>query len=183
MNCKFLSDVLSSLANPTDHRQYESEEKSENKVIVMWPWNRRVIWLSARQPLNLSTHPAKFGGHGPCGWGNITFSNCHVTTELKCRVIFWDPFMLSKHPAKFGVYGSCESGDILFFICHVTTWLMCHVTLCVGSLILSHHPAKVGVHRPCESEDITFFDCHVTTISKCHVTLWVESPHSKSLPC
>ena len=76
----FLSDVLSSLANPTDHRQCESENKSENEVFVTWPRNRSVIWLCARRPLNLSTHPAKFRGHRPCGWGNMTFSNCHVTT-------------------------------------------------------------------------------------------------------
>ena len=41
----FLSDVLSSLANPTDHRQCESENKSENEVFVTWPQNRSVIWL------------------------------------------------------------------------------------------------------------------------------------------
>ena len=58
----------------------------------------------------------------------MTFSNCHVTTELKCRVIFSDS-LLSKHPAKFGVHSSCESGDIPFFICPVTTWSMCNVTL------------------------------------------------------
>ena len=129
----FLSDVLSSLANPTDHRQCESEDKSENEVFVTWPRNRSVMWLCTRQHLNLSTHPAKFGGHRTCGWGNIAFSNCHVTTELKCLMTFWDPFMMSKHATKFGVGKSCESGDIPFFICHMTTWSMCHVTLWVGS--------------------------------------------------
>ena len=87
----FLSDVLSSLANPTDHMQCESEEKSESEVFVTWPWNRSVIWLCARRSLNLSTYPAKFEGHRTCGWGNITFSNCHLTTELKCHVTFLGP--------------------------------------------------------------------------------------------
>ena len=52
MNCKFLSDVLSTLSNPTDDRQCESEDKSENKVFVTWPQ---------------STHSAKFEGNRPCG--------------------------------------------------------------------------------------------------------------------
>ena len=87
----FLSDVLSSLANPTDHRQCESEDKSENEVSVTWPRNRSVIWLCARRSLDVSTHPAKYGGHRTCGWGNITFLNCHVTTELTCYVTFLGP--------------------------------------------------------------------------------------------
>ena len=127
----FLKDVLSSLANSTDDRQCESEDKSENEVFVMWPRNRSVIWLCARRPLNLSTCPAKFGSHRTCGWGNIMFSNCHVTTELKCHVTFWGPFMMCKNPAKFGIQRFCERGDISFSICHVTTWLMCNVTLSV----------------------------------------------------
>ena len=109
----------------------------------------------------------------------MTFSNCHVTTELKCYVIFWGPFMLSKHPAKFGIHRPCESEDITFFICHVTTISNSHVTFVWGPLILSHYLAKLGIHRPCENEDITFFICHVTTISKCYMTLWVRSSHPK----
>ena len=100
---KFLSDVLSSLANPTGHRQRESEDKSENEVFVTWPWNRSVIWLCARQPVNLNTHPAKFGDHRTCGWGNTTFSNCHVTTDLKCHVTFLGP----THD-EFGVHRCCK---------------------------------------------------------------------------
>ena len=119
-------------ANPTDHRQCESENKSENEVFVTWPQNRSVIRFCARRPLNLSTHTAKFRGHRLCAWENMKFSNCHVTTELKYHVTFWDPFMLSKHPAKFGVHRSCESGDIPCFICRVTTWSICHVTSWVG---------------------------------------------------
>ena len=124
----FLNDVLSSLANPKDDRQCESEDKNENEVFVTWPQNKSVIWLCARRPLNLSTYPAKFGGHRTCGWGNITFSNCHVTTDLKYHVTFLGP----THD-EFGVDRCCESEDIPFSICHVTTWLMCRVTLWVGS--------------------------------------------------
>ena len=87
----FLSDVLLSLANPTNHRQCESEDKSKNEVFVTWTQNRSVIWLCVILPLNLSTHPAKFKGHRPWGWGNTTFSNCHVTTELKCHGTFLGP--------------------------------------------------------------------------------------------
>ena len=183
MNCKFLSDVLSSLANPTDHRQCESEDKSENKLFVTWPRNRTVIWLCARWPLNLSTHPAKFGGHRPCGWGNMMFWNCHVTTELKCRDFFgthscWVSTMLS--------LGSTDLVKVEIYCFLFVTWSLdrCVAWLCGwGPLALSHYPAKFGVHRPCESEDTTFFICHVTMILKCHITLWVGSPHPKSPPC
>ena len=84
----FLSDILSSLANPTEYKQCESEDKSANEVFVTWPQNRSIICLCARRLLNLSTHPAKLGGHRTCGWGNIMFPNCHVTTELKSHVTF-----------------------------------------------------------------------------------------------
>ena len=47
----FLSDVLSFLANLTEHRQCESEDKSE--VFVTWPQNRSVVWLCTRRILNL----------------------------------------------------------------------------------------------------------------------------------
>ena len=129
MNCgKLLSDVLLSLANATDHKPCESEDKSQSEAFVKCPWNRSVIWLCERQPLNISTHPAKFGSYRPCAWGNMTFSNSYVTTELKCHVIFWGSIILNRHPAKFGVHR-----EITFFICHVTTILKCHVTLWVDS--------------------------------------------------
>ena len=62
-----LSDVLSSSANPANHRQRESEDKSENEVFVTWPQNRSVVWICTRQPVKLNTHPAKLGDHRTCG--------------------------------------------------------------------------------------------------------------------
>ena len=39
--------------------------------------------------LILSYHSAKFGLHGPCESGDVTFVICHVTTKWKCHVTLW----------------------------------------------------------------------------------------------
>ena len=108
VNCKFLSNIFSSLAKATDHKPCESGD-----ITCL----SSVIWLCALRPLN---HPAKFGGHRPCGWGNMTFLNCHVTTGLKCHVtLFVRPLHLSHHPAKFGVHRPYGSGDNS--VCNIST--------------------------------------------------------------
>ena len=183
MNCKFLSDVLSTSSNHTDDSQCKSEDKSENKVFVTWPRNRSVIWLCASRLLNLSTHPAKFWGNRPWGWGNMTFSNVMWLQNWSVTWLFWDLFMLSKYPVTFRVHRSYESGDTPFFVCRLTTWLMCHVILWVGSPHLKSPPCYVWGLYALWKWRYNFFICHVITISKCHVTLWVGSPHPKSLPC
>ena len=125
----------------------------------MWPRNRSVICLCASRPLNLSTHPAMFRGHRPCGWENMTFWNCPVTTGSKYHMTFSGGASTSWASTlpNFGDHGPCECGVITFFIFHLSTWMMCHEILWVGPLILNHHPAKFGAHGTCESEDITFF--------------------------
>ena len=159
MNCKFLSDVLSTSSNHTDDSQCKSEDKSENKVFVTWPRNRSVIWLCASRLLNLSTHPAKFWGNRPWGWGNMTFSN----------VMWLQNWSVEALRDFFGTY-SCWVSTLLrlgstglmkveihrfLFVAWPLGW--CVTWSCGwGPLILSHHPATFGVYTPCESEDIIF---------------------------
>ena len=124
-------------------------------VFVTWPRNRSVIWLYAWWPLNLSTRSTEFGGYGPCGWGNMTFLNCHVTTGSACYVNFWvGPVILSQTPCQ--VLGTMGFVNVwiwrLWFVTWPPSW---YVTwLCAWSpLILTHHPAKFEVHRPYGSGD------------------------------
>ena len=50
----FLSDVLSSLANPTDDRQCESEDKSENEVFNVTTNQKCHLALCERKPKYIS---------------------------------------------------------------------------------------------------------------------------------
>ena len=130
----------------------------------MWPRNRSVTWLCAWRPLNLNTHPAKFGGHMSCGWKNTMFLNCQVITGSNCHVPFW---VGSPHPESapcqvFSAMGLVNVNLQRFSFVRLpryqnVTWLCGR-----GPLILNHQSAKCGVHRPCESEGITFFIYHLS---------------------
>ena len=83
--------------------------------------------------LNLRAHPARFGGHRTCGWENMRFLNCDVTTELSFTWLFgWDLLILSQHCAKFWGTLWIRRYNVNFS----TFGLMCHVPLWVGF----HHP-------------------------------------------
>ena len=107
----------------------------------------------------------------PCGWRNMTFLIFHVTTQLKCHVIFW---VGPPHPdsAPYQVLGAKVLVNVEIKRFWLDTWPRdpCVTWLCKwGSLIVSHYPAKFGVHRVCESGNITFFVCHVTMLLKFHI--------------
>ena len=46
------------------------------------PRDQNVIWLYRREPIKVSYHPAKFGGHRHCGSGDIMILVCHVIKGL-----------------------------------------------------------------------------------------------------
>ena len=71
-------------------------------------------------------HPAKFGGQGHCGRGNIMILVCHVILQddaIKGSCDFWlyerESINVSYHPAKFGSHRHSDSGDIVALVCHV----------------------------------------------------------------
>ena len=67
-------------------------------ILIQHPtkfWGGGVTWYVTSCPLTLSHHTAKFGIHGSCESGNITFSICHVTMILKCDMTLW---VASPHP-------------------------------------------------------------------------------------
>ena len=68
VNCKFLSDDLSSLANATSLQR-------DHKIEVSSGFD-----------------------HRSCGWGNMTFLICHVTTWSMCHVTLWEGLTHPKSP-------------------------------------------------------------------------------------
>ena len=92
-----------------------------------------------------------FTSRRPCGWRNMTFLIFHVTTQLKCHVIFWvcPPYPDS---APYQVLGARVLVNVEIKRFWLDTWPRdrCVTWLCKwGPLILSHYPGlvKVEIHR------------------------------------
>ena len=68
-------------------------------------------------------HPAKFGGRGHCGSGDVAHLICHVTLQdhlIKELQLYEKKLLIvCNHSIRFGCHRHCGSGDI--FIYHVTS--------------------------------------------------------------
>ena len=62
---------------------------------VIWLRDRCVTWHCGWSPLILSHELAKFGVHGSCESGHMTFSICHMITWSVCHVTL---LVRSPHP-------------------------------------------------------------------------------------
>ena len=84
--------------------------------------DQRIIWHYGWVSLIISYHSAKFGGHQPCGSGDILY--LIFTWRQGHRVMWhygWVSLIISVHPAKFGGHRRCAREEILFFVCDVTS--------------------------------------------------------------
>ena len=66
-----------------------------------------------------------FGGHRPCGRGDIKFLICcEILREQVIRgshvTMGWVTLIISHHPAKVGGHRRCARRDISFLVCQVT---------------------------------------------------------------
>ena len=122
------------------------------------PCDQRVEWLYRQDPIEVSFHPAKFGGHRHSGRGNIMVFVCHVTNAFSLsrdlarpsdQRVKWlyrqEPIEVSYHPAKFGGHRHSGRGDITVFVCHVT--LQDHVVKALNLFMIMSPSRKVTI-RP-----------------------------------
>ena len=72
--------------------------------------DQSAMWLYCQEPIKVSHHPAKFGGHEHSGSENVFLVWLH--NQRVMWLYGWEPFMVSHHPAKFGGPGNCSSQDI-----------------------------------------------------------------------
>ena len=99
--------------------------------------------------LNVSNHPAKFGGHKHCGSGGKMALVCqvilqdHVTKGSNNNEL--DPLRLSHHPVNFGGYMHCVSGDIMVLVCTVIS--QDHVVKRLFDF-RSGRPSRLSYHPP-----------------------------------
>ena len=114
---------------------------------------------------------AIFGGHRPCGKGDIKFLICHKIPydhvfRMLCVIMGCVPLIISHHPAKFGGHRRCARWD---FVLTLLRDLMCLSGLIVTwhcswvSIIISDYPAMFGDQRPCGRGDRKLSICYVTS--------------------
>ena len=82
------------------------------------PSGQRVIWRHGLEPLKLSHHPIKFGGHNQWVSREMVVLVCHVILKdhvIKVMWLYqWESFMVSSRRAKFGSHRHCDSEYICF---------------------------------------------------------------------
>ena len=58
--------------------------------------DQRLVWLYRQKPIQVSYHPAKFGGYIPCGSEDMVLA-CHVI--LQDHVIKWSCEFMDRSPS------------------------------------------------------------------------------------
>ena len=74
--------------------------------------------MTLQEPVNLSYHPAKFGGHRHCGCEYIMIFACHVILQyhvINGSCVFIG-IRVDYHPDKFGGHRHCGNEDIFWFV-------------------------------------------------------------------
>ena len=137
--------------------------------------------------------PAKFGGRGRCGWGDILLFIYHVTShdymiKGSCHFLCSSPLSYHNPPI-------CQVSwswmlwmwiHIVFGLPFELKWahdqtIMQHFLL--ESLDLSHHPVKVGGRRRSGCGHISFFICTHPRDQRIMWLLCVVASCHKTPPC
>ena len=129
------------------------------------------MWLYRQEPIKISYHPAKFGGHRNCSSENMMISVWYViwqdhVTKGSPWFYRYEPIKVGYHPAKFGSHKDCSSEDMIL-VYHMILYdhMILHdqvMPLYRQRLIkVSYHPAKFGGQMHSDIRYIIFLVCRV----------------------
>ena len=133
--------------------------------------DQRLIWHYGWVSFIISCHSAKFGGHQPCGRGDILFLIYHLNScdyGLQGHMTLLVSFHYYKSPSCQVCWPQAlrKRRNFIFCLWRDLTWLRSQrVMWHYGwlSLLISDYPAMFGDHRPFGRGNIELSICHLTS--------------------